>query len=274
MSIFFKQYLKFPTAEAAFSAALTKLSYKQQLWDVFRDFLDFSLLAFKWWDQDPNKFSTFNSKYTQDDLDVFLNAFTVLGEIAAGDGKGFNDPFGDYFMEHFASRITGQFFTPVSICDLTAEISGVRNCKPGQTICDPTCGSGRTLLAAAKIQREAIFFGADIDVTCCKMTVLNFLMNTMRGEVAWMDSIRMKHWKSWRIDQVMGGNGIYLPYYVETAAGDTAFIKRSNVETDTAVQDQKTSDVISKQMSGMEEVAFLDFDALQTLKEEPDPQVS
>ena len=63
------------------------------------------------------------------------------------------------------------------------------NLADGQTVIDPTCGSGRMLLAAAKRNRHALFYGADLDVTCCKMTLINMLFNSLTGEITHMNSL-------------------------------------------------------------------------------------
>lgn len=65
---------------------------------------------------------------------------------------------------------------------------------PEQSVCDPTCGSGTLLLAAAKTcadknqGRRPRCFGSDIDIICVKMAVVNMLMNSIPGEIAWMNA--------------------------------------------------------------------------------------
>ncbi|GAC1315123.1 MAG: hypothetical protein NVSMB24_40450 [Mucilaginibacter sp.] len=58
---------------------------------------------------------------------------------------------------------------------------------PG-TVYDPACGSRRMLLAAAKSNRHAMFYGADLESTCCKMALINMLFNSLGGEIAHMNS--------------------------------------------------------------------------------------
>ncbi|HTM67308.1 MAG TPA: N-6 DNA methylase, partial [Flavipsychrobacter sp.] len=96
----------------------------------------------------------------------------------------------------------------------------------GKDICDPTCGSGRMLLAAAKINRRLNYYGADVDLTCCKMTVLNMLVNSLPGEIAWMNTLSNEHWKSWHIRLVRNAQNFYIPYYFTSGAGETNFIER------------------------------------------------
>lgn len=212
-------------AQADFEKALGYLARTQSLWNVFEDFLDYTLTMLRWQDRSESDFAALHQSYpepTQHQL--FADAFYALVDIADNDGQGFHDPFGDYFMEHFGNKFKGQFFTPDTLTQMMAEIS-LPDAADGMTVCDPTCGSGRTLLSAAKINRRMKFYGADIDINCCKMTAINMVLNTMEGEVAWMDSLRMEHWKSWHIRKVHNGVG-YVPYYVETGPGETSFIER------------------------------------------------
>lgn len=213
-----------------FEKALSQLAYSHSLWDVFQDFLDFSLLMLKWWDPNPANFAELEKKYTDaKQYKLFAEAYLAMADISDNDGTGFKDPFGDFFMEHFSSDRRGQFFTPEELCDMMAMLQKVEHVEqPGNpSFCDPSCGSGRTLLSAAKhIDRRGSFHAADIDLTCCKMTVINFMINSMKGEVAWMDTLKMDHWKSWHVKLIMNDAGFYMPCYYETGPGETGFIER------------------------------------------------
>ena len=74
-------------------------------------------------------------------------------------GQGMYDALGDLFMEYLSFGKNGQFFTPQPICDAMCLMT-LETPEDGKTVCDPTCGSGRMLLGAAKINRKMIFFGA------------------------------------------------------------------------------------------------------------------
>lgn len=58
-----------------------------------------------------------------------------------------------------------------------------------------------------------------------KMTVVNLMMNSVPGEVAWMNTLTMQHWRSYHIDlQLIAG--VWLPILKITEAGDTSFIRK------------------------------------------------
>lgn len=211
--------MKMESPQKRFENALLELSRHQQLADVFSDYLDYSLLMMRWWNIKAAHFTLLEHKYPeQKQQQLFAEAYYAMGEVAEQDGSGFKDPFGDFYMEHLSNGRQGQFFTPESLCDMIAQMQIGDNLPDDATIADPCCGSGRLLLSAAKINRKARFYAFDIDPVCCKMTAINFLLNTMCGEVHWANTITQEYWRCWETKKVMNGNGFYLPYYLETSS--------------------------------------------------------
>lgn len=145
--------------------------------------------------------------------------------------EGFNDVLGDVFMEHISHGHHGQFFTPIHISDLMAVASGCEALRRGQSVYDPCCGSGRMLLSAVKastksdVSNRPFCYGSDIDLNCVKMTAVNLLMNTIPGEVAWMDALTLEHWRSYKVELV-SVCGVWLPLLSVCGAGDTSLITR------------------------------------------------
>jgi len=60
-------------------------------------------------------------------------------------------------------------------------------------------------MAMAKVNRFARFYGADVDANCAKMAVINLCLNTMYGEVAWMNSLTNQYFGGWRIEPTIKG---------------------------------------------------------------------
>jgi len=75
----------------------------------------------------------------------------------------------------------------------------------------------------AKMQRKLKFYAADNDLTCVKMAVLNFLVNSMEGEVAWMNTLSMEHYRSYHIKLILADTH-YLPVLSITGANETNFV--------------------------------------------------
>lgn len=167
---------------------MNSFAYRYDLRPVFDDFLTMSMCAVT---QIPGAgkshyedlYMETVAKYKNDDLRFqFPKLFAQLVaemELRLDDSQG-NDVLGDYYEQNFCRKNSGQFFTPWPICQFMAHsICG----DAGQTeevkrIIDPTCGSGRMLLAAAKIMGwRHKYYGIDLDHTCVRMTALNLFLN-------------------------------------------------------------------------------------------------
>lgn len=98
-----------------------------------------------------------------------------------------------YLYSKTGKGFLGQFFTPEHVCTLMSATSPLPEDKPVSTVYDCCCGSGRLLLAAfvkACNEKKRVYCVAkDIDPICVRMTVANFLMHGVPGEVVWGDGL-------------------------------------------------------------------------------------
>jgi type I restriction enzyme M protein len=119
----------------------------------------------------------------KEDLRLIMAAILKAYEPRVGDGQ-WCDALGDVYMELssvYKSQAMGQYFTPSNVCDMMALITGCQGtCN---RILDPTCGSGRMLLAHHAKFPGNFYFGEDLDFLCTKMALLNFCVNGVQGEV-------------------------------------------------------------------------------------------
>lgn len=166
---------------------------------VFDDFLRIIVCCLSMGRKEELYFKTIKP-YSKEELNVFSQAFAAL--IVQMDNAPLVDPFGDYFEEFLSNSRNGQFFTPICVCDLMTQLTTA--VKPGEErrngdvrVYDPTCGSGRLLLSAAKEDRKQFFIGADISYTCCLMTIINLCLNSLNGEVLHMDTLSLECWHHW-----------------------------------------------------------------------------
>jgi type I restriction enzyme M protein len=192
-----------------FQDSFNSFAYRFGQAEVFIDFLDYVLLVFRWWEP-VRDFSYFEKKYS-DLYPKFPGMLEQVSIVSDNNGEGFRDALGDLFMELVSHGRNGQFFTPDNICEMMSRMI-MPELQDGQTVLDPACGSARMLLAGAKRNRNAYFFGCDNDITCCKMAAINLLFNTMQGEIALMDSLSMDFQKSWEIS-FRNINGSNMPIY-------------------------------------------------------------
>ena len=99
-----------------------------------------------------------------------------------------NDVLGEFFEQQISNGRNGQFFTPFPVCMMMAAsfYSGrkekVKDDAVPLRILDPTCGSGRMMVAAQRVcGPEHQYYGIDIDRVCVKMTALNMFLHGMWG---------------------------------------------------------------------------------------------
>lgn len=148
-----------------------------------------------------------NSVYHKEQINAFLNLYNewVLLQYQKIEKRGYSwfDAFGTFYEDNASSwrrSKKGQFFTPPSICDLMTAITS--NSKwEGKSVSDPTCGSGRLILASHAFNPKNYHFGEDIDKTCCMMSALNMMIHGVKGEVVWHDSLNPSSWfDGWTIN--------------------------------------------------------------------------
>jgi hypothetical protein len=178
-----------------------------------------------WHDCKPEYFADLEARYkTPEEHRLFAAAYSAMGEIAEGGngdidgldmGPGFVDVFGDYYMEHFSNDHAGQFFTPEHMCDMMARLTHDTNdLKDGMTVHDPACGSGRCLMSMAKLNRRLKFYAADLDHTCVKMCLINFMLNSMAGEVVCMNSLSLEIFHAYKVTMIPHGTHL-VPMYMK-----------------------------------------------------------
>jgi hypothetical protein len=185
-----------------FAEHLNSLAPRYGVNHVFTDLLTMTICAFSMKKQEELYLETIKP-YKKQEVMTFADAFAAMVVEMTGDGSGMVDVLGEYFMEFLSFGRNGQFFTPMQICDMMARINNPHT--ETHSILDPACGSGRMLMAMAKLNRYATFYGADCDANCAKMTLVNMCLNSMYGEVAWMDSLASRWYGGWKIERTIHG---------------------------------------------------------------------
>lgn len=180
-----------------FTQILLQVASRYGVHHVFPDFLEMIICALSA-GRKEDRYLEIIKNYQPNEVTQLSEAFASLVMEMDDQGCGMKDCLGDFFMDQVSHGNNGQYFTPQPICDMMAMITNTAGV--GQNIADCACGSGRTLMAAAKISRFNQFYGADIDRTCCMMAVINLCLNGMIGEVAWMDSLSNHFYGGWRIE--------------------------------------------------------------------------
>lgn len=220
---------------ARMKKAFDSLSYGMDKRKVFDLFLDLCLQAFNLFD--PERQNKINAVYDsiaynkEEAPDRFKEMILGLGDASDPDGEGLQDALGYFYMSEIATGNLGQFFTPIEICDLMASLTigdiDNEDLEHRKTVCDPACGSGTMLLSAAKKSKRLLFYGADLDYTCCKMAAINLLINGLEGEISHMDTLSLKFHGAFRIGRTTLGN---IPAYKWFTDKDESVLFKTKID--------------------------------------------
>jgi len=203
-----------------FSQYIMQIGYKYGLHSVFDDFLEMVICSLSLGAKE-DRYHEIVRNYEKPDAYLMAEAFGALVIEMDNKGEGLKDGFGDFYMEYLSHGHNGQFFTPEPICDMMARM--LNPAGFGERVADCCCGSGRMLMAAAKISRNSLFFGADIDRICAMMCVINLCLNGLRGEVCWMDTLMNRFYFGWRIELHPEHR---VPYIREIAESESYMVLR------------------------------------------------
>ena len=178
--------------------------------NVFNDFLTFIVHGFS-----PGAPPLHNWKYKRQQNAAFMDMvieWTRLMQSKIKEDTDWYDPFGDLYMalvSGSSQQAQGQFFTPEHICDLMVMCTGMGEKKTGQRMGDPTCGSGRLLLAYHVRNLGNYLVAEDVSRTCCLMAVCNMLIHGCVGEVICHDSLNPKNFvDGWKVNPTLTLTGI------------------------------------------------------------------
>ncbi len=185
-----------------FSDVLHSFHYRYDLRSVFDDFLTIAICAFSQniatgKSHDEELYMATIAKYKKDEVcETFpkLLALLILEmEERIGSDLG-NDVLGDFYEQNLYSARSSQYFTPWPVCMFMAScVAGDDKEERDEPlrILDPSCGSGRMLLAGARTRGTGHeYYGIDIDPTCVKMAAINLFLNGIfHGEVMCADAL-------------------------------------------------------------------------------------
>ena len=183
---------------------------------IFEDWVTLMLTALA---RDDDAYLEVADDYDREKLDNFVTAF---GELMHATAEYQVDVLGDVY-EAFGmqSENFGQHFTPHSAGEAMADLQMVsQSDESGEgspvRIMDPTCGSGRLLIAAARRFPDGHFHGIDKDALCARMAAVNLSLFGLSGRIAVGDTLKMDIWRVWEIQE---GHPRELNISEEEAAG-------------------------------------------------------
>lgn len=146
-------------------------------------------------------------KFTPQTQDQFKEETELLGQLLVAHQDyiklhgGFGDMFGDYLTQtNRLNKGTGQFFTPIQICDFITVITlSAKNMEKIQFFNDPVAGTGRFMLRTAKHYAEQtgklnfVYINTDIDFNVYVYCIMNAILNKIPSLNCWGDSLAMEY---------------------------------------------------------------------------------
>ncbi len=200
--------LPYDTPDAKeFVKTFSTLSQRHNSWTVWGDFVTMHacLLSISFDRTDKKQFEDRSEtlqdtlkRYSEQELTVFDRLFEIT--VASLEKNPQQDFLGRLYMSlDFGSQWHGQFFTPWHVAYMMAKMSMGPDENPLQgreyaSVCDPCCGAGCMLLAAAAAyenkekdrmpQRDLLLVGQDLDRTVALMCYIQLSLLGYAGYVA------------------------------------------------------------------------------------------
>ena len=174
---------------------------------VFRDWIEVYALSIAnfcehtgtpvWEEREQQYLSTIN-KYKKEEIDGFAD---LGGMLTLALEKDMSDVLGSVYMGiGTGNKVTGQFFTPDSISQLTAKMMDVEivSIKEPIRLYEPACGSSGMIIAYARAlrdkdinyQRQLDIEASDIDFACVYMSYIQLSLLGIKAVVVRQDSLK------------------------------------------------------------------------------------
>jgi hypothetical protein len=151
------------------------------------------------------------------------------------------DTLGEFFQTFITGGENGQFFTPMHVCKMLADITVPDDVPDWSTIIDPACGSGRTLIAALSKNRKVVVTGCDLDSRCAKMAAINLFLRCAKWEVYCMNSLSLEYYWGFRFWIWWG----VVPYFTELRKEDIPLEKKEKIKEVIVEREEKQSEQLS-----------------------------
>ncbi len=187
--------------EKEFMDVFGRLCYSRNSWEVWADVISAIACSLSnATDRSPNRFEQREKEYAQciERLGSVEAPAKILGTIVmALENDPEQDFLGKMYMNlNLGSHWKGQFFTPYGVCKMMSAItlgSADRQIEEQGyiSVCDPACGAGAMLIAAANTMKDSkynfqdhvIFVGQDVDRVVAQMCYIQLSLLGCAGYV-------------------------------------------------------------------------------------------
>lgn len=193
--------------EKEFLDLFNRLCYSRSSWQVWADLISVIACSISnAADRTPEHFNAREEEYAQcikrlGSVEVPAEILQIIVMALENDPE--QDFLGKMYMDlNLGNHWKGQFFTPYNICKLMSQItvgdvdSHIEE-KGYISICDPACGAGATLIAAANtlkgskynFQNHVLFVGQDIDRVAAQMCYIQLSLLGCAGYICVGDTL-------------------------------------------------------------------------------------
>lgn len=197
--------------EKGFAKVFECLAVKYGAWNVWVDFVTMTAIALsnaleldtQVKTKRADQYESIRKKYTSEDQDQLEELAKIT--IAAYEHDPRQDFLGELYMNmDFGSSWHGQFFTPWNVSFMMAKMTISPGCAQQEnkgyiSVCDPCCGAGCMLIAAAAAyqgkseqrcyQNDILFVGQDVDPVVALMCYIQLSVLGCAGYVATGNSL-------------------------------------------------------------------------------------
>ena len=166
-------------------------------WEVWSDFITMSAcsLCLSERQKREQEYTSIVKRYRPEEVQRFVEMFALMVEALEINPN--QDFLGDLFMRFdLGNTWKGQFFTPYNICKMMSQMTvGTVDRQIEEqgyiSICDPACGAGATLIAAANtlkrskynFQNHVLFVGQDVDRVVAQMCYIQLSLLGCAGYI-------------------------------------------------------------------------------------------
>ena len=197
---------------------ISNISRLQREFETFKDFIFLSSYsiqnAVKFDEKIEAEYLNIAKKYNEKQLNSFAE---LLADLVIAMEDKIDDYLGALYMEaNLSNKYTGQFFTPMPICNLISKVifnpDSLKN-KPYIIVNEPTCGAGAMILSfyneiknqGFNPQKKVLFVAQDIDPLVARICYIQMSIAGVAGYVMIGNSLDMNNYD----DQ----SRLYTPVY-------------------------------------------------------------
>ncbi|HZR37573.1 MAG TPA: N-6 DNA methylase [Nevskia sp.] len=211
-----QQRARGPVERPNLAKRLRAFAYRFTLWEVWSDFIALSALSLvngvdrrpAQWRAREDEYLQITRKYAPEELQLFTQAFADLVLLLEEEPR---DVLGATFMDlDLGNKWSGQFFTPMHVCDLMAGITltdlpDVIARQGFITVCEPAVGGGAMVIALYRQmckqgfnpQRQVHVTATDVDIRAVHMAYIQFSLLHIPAIVVHGNSLSLEQHSVW-----------------------------------------------------------------------------